>query len=114
VELCLCGYLLLGLLKGDYFLAFFRVYFPSLCWSSPLIIICKAGFLERYCVNWVLLRNIFVSPFMVIKSFAEYNSLCWHLCSLRVYMTSTQDLLAFIVSDEMSGVILVGLPLYVT
>jgi hypothetical protein len=36
------------------------------------------------------------------------------LCSLRVCMTSTQDLLAFIVSGEKSGVILIGLPLYVT
>jgi len=29
-------------------------------------------------------------------------------------MTSVQDLLAFIVSGEKSGVILIGLPLYVT
>jgi hypothetical protein len=29
-------------------------------------------------------------------------------------MTSAQDLLAFIISVEMSGVILIGLPLYVT
>jgi hypothetical protein len=29
-------------------------------------------------------------------------------------MTSAQDLLAFIVSGEKSGVILIGLPLYVT
>ena len=36
------------------------------------------------------------------------------LCSLSVYITSVQDLLAFIVSDEKSGVILIGLFLYVT
>jgi hypothetical protein len=36
------------------------------------------------------------------------------LCSLRVCMTSVQDLLAFIVSVEKSGIILIGLPLYVT
>jgi hypothetical protein len=30
LEFCSCGYLLLGLLK-DYFLAFSRVLFPSLC-----------------------------------------------------------------------------------
>jgi hypothetical protein len=36
VELCLCGYLLLVLLKDDCFLPFSRVYFPSLCWSFPL------------------------------------------------------------------------------
>jgi hypothetical protein len=33
--------------------------------------------------------------------------------SLGLY-TSVQDLLAFIVSGEKSGVILIGLPLYVT
>jgi hypothetical protein len=36
------------------------------------------------------------------------------LCSFRVCMTSVQDLLAFIVSVEKSGIILIGLPLYVT
>jgi hypothetical protein len=36
------------------------------------------------------------------------------LCSLRVHITSVQDLRAFIVSGEKSGVILIGLPLYVT
>jgi hypothetical protein len=51
---------------------------------------------------------------MVIESFAGYSSLGWHLCSLRVYMTSAQDLLAFIVSGEKSSVILIGLPLYAT
>jgi hypothetical protein len=47
---------------------------------------------------------------MVIKSFAGYSSLGWHLCSLRVCMTSAQDLLAFVVSHEKSGIILIGLP----
>jgi hypothetical protein len=51
---------------------------------------------------------------MVIESFVGYSSLGWHLCSLRVCMTSAQDLLAFIVSVEKSDVILIGLPLYVT
>jgi hypothetical protein len=51
---------------------------------------------------------------MVFESFVGYRSLGWHLCSLRVYMTSAQYLLAFIVSDEKSGVILTGLLLYVT
>jgi hypothetical protein len=36
------------------------------------------------------------------------------LCSLRVCITSVQDLLAFITSGEMSGVILISPPLYVT
>ena len=112
MELYLCGYLLLGL--KDYFLAFSRVEFPSLCWNFPSIILCRTGFVERYCVNLVFSRNILVSTSIVIESFAEYNSLCWHLCSLRVSMRYAQDLLAFIVSGEKSGVILIGLPLCVT
>ena len=47
------------------------------------------------------------------KSFVGYSILGWHLCSLWVCMTSVQDLLAFIVSSEKSGVILICLPLYV-
>ena len=62
----------------------------------------------------VLSWNTLVSPSMVIESFAGYRSLDCHLCSLRVCITSVQDLLAFIVSGEKSGVILIGLPLYVT
>jgi len=42
----------------------------------------------------------------VCESFAGYSNLGWHLCSLRVCMTSVQDLLAFIVSSEKSGVII--------
>jgi len=74
----------------------------------------RAGFIERYCINLVLSWNILVSPSILIKSFAGYSNLGWHLCSLRVCMTSVQDLLAFIVSGEKSGVILIGLPSYVT
>jgi hypothetical protein len=53
---------------------------------------------------------------MLIESFAEYSnsSLGWHLCSLRVDMTSDQALLAFIVYVEKSGVILIDLLSYVT
>jgi hypothetical protein len=51
---------------------------------------------------------------MVIESFAGYSSLGWHLCSLRICMTSAQDLLVFIVSSEKSDVILLSLLLYVT
>jgi hypothetical protein len=68
---------------------------------------------ERYCAKLVLSWNILFSLSMVIESFAGYSSLGRHLCSLRVSMTSSQDLLAFIVSGEKSGVILMGLPLYV-
>ena len=70
--------------------------------------------MERYCVNLVLSWNTLVSPSMVIESFAGYSSLSWHLCSPSVCITSVQDLLAFIVSGEKSGVILIGLPLYAT
>ena len=70
--------------------------------------------MERYCVNLVLSWNTFFSPSMVIESFAGYCSLDWHLCSLRVCITSVQDLLSFIVSGKKSGVILIGLPLNVS
>ena len=67
-------------------------------------IMCEFGFVVEY----------FGSPSMVIESLAGYSSLGWHLCSLSVCITSVQNLLAFIVSGEKSGVILIGLPLYVT
>jgi hypothetical protein len=70
----------------------------------------RAGFMKRYCVNLVLSWNTLVSPSMVIESFAGNNILGWHLSSLRVCITSFQDLMAFIDS----GVILIGLPLYGT
>ena len=70
--------------------------------------------MERCYVNLVLSWNILVSPSMVIESFAGNSSLGWHLCSLMVFIKSVQDLLVFIVSGEKSGVILIGLPLYVT
>jgi len=69
---------------------------------------------ERHCVNLVLSWNILVSPSILIEGFAGYSGLGWHLCSLKVCMTFTQDLLAFIVSGEKSGVILISLFLYVT
>ena len=65
-------------------------------------------------MNLVLSWNTLISPSMVIESFSGYSSLGWHLCSLIVCITSVQALLAFIVSGEKSGVILIGLPLYVT
>jgi hypothetical protein len=65
--------------------------------------LCKFGFVMEYLSFFIY----------VIDSFAVYNSIC-HLCSLRVCMTSAQDLLAFIISDEKSGGILIGLTLYVS
>ena len=59
-------------------------------------------------MNLVLSWNTFVSPSKVIESLAGYSILGWHLCSLSVYITSVQAFLAFIVSGEKSGVILIG------
>ena len=70
--------------------------------------------MERYCVNFGLSWNTLASPSMEIVSFAGYSSLGWHLCSFRICMTSVHYLLAFIVSGKKSGVILIGLSLYVT
>ena len=109
----MCSYLLLGLMK-DCLIDFSTLWFPILFWYFPPIILCRAGFVERYFVNLLLSWNVLFSPSMVIESFAGYSSLGWHLCSLRVCMTSVQAHLAFIVSGEKSGVILICLPLYVT
>ena len=65
---------------------------------------CEFGFVVKY----------LFSPSMVSEILAGSSSLGWHLCSLSVCITSVQALLAFIVSGEKSGVILIGLPLYVT
>ena len=51
---------------------------------------------------------------MLIESFAGYSSIGWHLCALGIWMTSNPALLSFIVSVEKTGVILIGLPLFVT
>jgi hypothetical protein len=51
---------------------------------------------------------------MLIESFAWYSGLGWYLYSLGVYMTASQYILAFIVSGEKSGIVLIGMPLYVT
>jgi hypothetical protein len=69
---------------------------------------------ERCCVNLVLSWNILVSSSMEIESFAGYSSLGWHLSSLRLCMTPAQDIQTFIVSGEKSGLIMIGLPFYVT
>ena len=65
-------------------------------------------------MNLLLSWNTLVSPSTVFEILAGYSSLGWHLCSLSVCIISVQDLLAFIVSGEKSGVIMIGLPLYVT
>ena len=83
-----------------------------MCWSFPSRVFCRAGLVDRYCLSLVLSRIILVSPSMMIESFAAYSNMGWHLCSLRVCMTSFQSFPD--VSVEKSGVILIGLPLYVS
>ena len=61
---------------------------------------CECGFVMEY----------FGFSSKVIEHLGGYSSLEWHLCSLTVCITSVQDLLAFIVSGEKTGVILIGLP----
>ena len=95
---CSCGSLLLGLLR-DYLLAFSRTWFLSLYFFS-VIIFGRAGFMERYCVNFVLSWNTLVSLSMVIESLDGYSSLGCHLCSVSVCITSVQTLLAFIISGK--------------
>jgi hypothetical protein len=77
----------------------FSIYYPLKDWIYGDIL-CKFG-----CVNLVLSWNILVSSSIVIENFIGYSNLSWHLCSLRVCMTSVQDLLAFIVSVEKSAFI---------
>lgn len=52
-------YIFLGVVK------FFR--FPS-------IILCRSGFVNGYCLNFVLLWNVFVSASIVIDSFPRFSS----------------------------------------
>jgi hypothetical protein len=102
----------LDLLK-DYFLPFLGCTFPPCVGVLHLLSFVGLD-LWRDIVNLVLSWSIMVSPSMVIESFAGYSSLSWCLCSLRVFQTYAQDLLAFIVSGEKSGIIMRDLPLYVT
>ena len=90
------------------------VLLASLFCDFPSSIFCKAGFVAMYCLNLFSSWNILFSLSMVNASFAGYSSLGLHPWSLSFCYTSIQDLLAFMVSIEKSGVILVGLPLYVT
>ena len=83
----------------------------ELCCGFSSFFLCIADF-WKICVNLFLSWNALVSPPM--ESFARNSSLGYHMCSLRVCMTSAHDLLAFIFSAEKSGEILIDLPLYVT
>ena len=67
--------------------------------------------MAKYWLSLVLSWNILFCLSMVIESFVGYSSLGWHL---HICIMLDQDSLAFIVSIEKSGVILIGLPLFVT
>ena len=112
MELCLCGYLLLDLLKDDYFSLFLGCSFPP-CVGVFHLLFSVGLDMWKYIINFVLLWNILVSLSVLIGSFAGNRSLGWHLCSFRICVTSVQDFLAFIISAEQSDVILIGLSLYV-
>jgi hypothetical protein len=80
----------------------------------PPIILCNSGLVVRYCLNLILFWDTLVYPSMVIENFAGYNSLGSHFCFFfMVHIASAQDLLAFRVFVEKSGVILIGSCLYV-
>ena len=87
------------------------VQLASLGWSFPSTTFCGTGFVDRYCLNLDLSQNILFSPSMVIENFAGYSSLGLHPWSLSICRMSVQDLLAFKVSIEKLGVILIYLPL---
>ena len=82
----------------------------SLGCDFPSIAFCKAGFVATNCLNLFLSWNILFSPLIVNDSLAGYSSLGLHPWSLSFCSISIQDLLAFMVSIEKSGVSLIGLP----
>lgn len=73
--------------------------------SFPSNIFSKAEFVDRYHLNLALSWNMFLSPSIVIESLAGYNSLSWHLWSLKVSRPFNQALLAFQVFIEKSGIV---------
>ena len=77
----------------------------------PSNILCRAGLGATYCLNWFLSWNILFSLLIVSNSLAGYSSLGLHPWFLSFCSTSIQDLLAFMISIEKSGVSLIGLPL---
>ena len=90
------------------------VLLASLGCGFPSSTFCKAEFEGTYCLNLFFSWNILFSPSMVKENFSGYTSLGLHPWSLSVCSTSIQNLLAFKVSIEKSGVILIDLPLRVT
>ena len=83
----------------------------SLGCDFPSITFCKAGFVAMNRLNLFLSWNILFSPLIVNDSLGGYISLGLHPWSRSFCSISIQDLLAFMVSIEKSGVSLIGLPL---
>ena len=69
-----------------------------------VFILCRAGLVEKFYLNVAWSWNTLDSPSMVIVSFAQYNSLGWHLLSLIVCKIFVQDPLPFRFSFEKLGV----------
>lgn len=51
---------------------------------------------------------------MVTESIVGYTSLGWYLQSLKIWSIAVKSIMDFRDSIEKAGVILIGLPLYVT
>lgn len=112
---CVCVFLLRDWQVWDYLLlVFLWMQLTSLVWNFPYSIFCRAGFVERYCLNLVGFFSWTILFSLVTESIAGYSILGWHLWFLCVYTVPDQVLLAFIVSNEKLGVIRICLPLYAT
>jgi hypothetical protein len=94
----------------------FLSFFGCICLSCSFYssILCRGGLVEHPFLNLLMLWNILVFPTIIIESFAVYGRLDWHLSSVIVCKTCAQNLQAFGVYVEKSGVILINLLLYVT
>jgi hypothetical protein len=49
--------------------------------------LCKAGFIDRYCLNIILSWIVLFYPFIVMESYPGYSNMVWHFWSLRICRT---------------------------
>ena len=82
VSLCVSPFLVWLVLNNFLWVFWEYLSFLGLSFSSSTF--CRAGILNKYCLNLVLSWNIFFSRFIVSESFSDYSNLNWHLWSLRV------------------------------
>lgn len=73
-------------------LVFSWVGLSSLGWSFPSSTFCRVAFVNRYCLNLILLWNVLFSSYTILESFARYGSLPWHLWSFTLCRTSVKVL----------------------